>query len=327
MSQTIFSFDERNFREAQDKYRGARDQDYYCGDYVIEAGPVVRVQADKQAAGPFSINRLRSTTKLSFRRNWRHIRKDGADLFVLWFVKQGRLSVTHPGGTSVIGEGECVFTRSTDPFHVECLVGEDGGHDVLHVVIPGHVLDEVPHHGIRTGLTLSARTGEAFIADQLFSALYSTETEVESDMVETLITDALAMIAKRVQLAQGAQPVRQSLGQRRLAEIMNCIDMHLSNPQLDTALVAKSCGISPRYLSLLLRGQGASFSKLVWEKRLEKAGAWLAAGGPDELLIGEVAHRLGFKSAAHFSRVFKETYGLSPREYRKEALSRALTAA
>ena len=146
-------------------------------------------------------------------------------------------------------------------------------------------------------------------------------------MVETLITDALAMIAKRVQLAQGAQPVRQSLGQRRLAEIMNCIDMHLSNPRLDTALVAKSCGISPRYLSLLLRGQGASFSKLIWEKRLEKAGAWLAAGGPDELLIGEVAHRLGFKSAAHFSRVFKETYGLSPREYRKEALSRALTAA
>jgi len=322
MSEIIFSFDEQNFQSCQEKYRGDRDQEYYCGDYMIDAAPVIRVEADKKAAGPFSIIRLRSTTKLSFRRTWRHIRKDGADLVVLWFVKSGRLSISHSKGRCIVGEGECVFTRSTDPFHIECLLGDDKEHETLHVVLPGHVLNSFRCDSIGTGLMLSAKSGEAFIADQIFSALYATETQVAGDMAEHLIMDALAMVAKGIELASDKPSVRQSLSQRRLSEIKNFIDLHLANPFLSTALVAKGCGISPRYLSLLLKAHGVSFSKLVWEKRLDKAKAWLAATSADDLLIGEVAHRLGFKSAAHFSRAFKEAYGQSPRDFRKCALTR-----
>ena len=46
------------------------------------------------------------------------------------------------------------------------------------------------------------------------------------------------------------------------------------------------------------------------------------APAPAAVTISTIGAHWGFLDAAHFSRVFKETYGLSPREYR---LSRDLT--
>ena len=36
------------------------------------------------------------------------------------------------------------------------------------------------------------------------------------------------------------------------------------------------------------------------------------------LKISEIAERVGYNSADHFSRVFRKTYNMSPLEYRKE---------
>ena len=37
MTETLFVFDQANYRECQSAYRGERNQEYYLGDYVIEA--------------------------------------------------------------------------------------------------------------------------------------------------------------------------------------------------------------------------------------------------------------------------------------------------
>src|SRR3546814_11519643 len=81
-------------------------------------------------------------------------------------------------------------------------------------------------------------------------------------------------------------------------------------------MVAKGCGISPRYLSFLLKLHGTPFSPLIWDKRLESAGRWLSSSTPAAASISEVAYKVGFKSPAHFSRMFNRTFQLSPRAYR-----------
>jgi AraC-like DNA-binding protein len=83
-------------------------------------------------------------------------------------------------------------------------------------------------------------------------------------------------------------------------------------------MVAKGCGISPRYLSFLLRLKGTSFSELVWEQRLEKARNWLSSSDPRDISISEIAYGVGFKSPAHFSRMFKRVFKVNPREFRGE---------
>lgn len=81
--------------------------------------------------------------------------------------------------------------------------------------------------------------------------------------------------------------------------------------------MAKACGISPRYLTSLLKSQGTSFTKLVWQLRLEKAKSWLTDSDPRAISIAEIAFGLGFKSPCHFSRLFKQVYRASPREFRQ----------
>ena len=41
MTETLFAFDVRNYQECQKAFRGQKSQEYYLGDYSIEAGSVI----------------------------------------------------------------------------------------------------------------------------------------------------------------------------------------------------------------------------------------------------------------------------------------------
>ena len=125
MTETLFAFDVRNYQECQKAFRGQKSQEYYLGDYSIEAGSVIDVRADKKAVGSCSIIRLRSRTRLFFKRSWSHIREDATDVTVLWFVKRGTMSVSHPGGYSIARAGDFAITQSMTPFSMECQADEE----------------------------------------------------------------------------------------------------------------------------------------------------------------------------------------------------------
>ena len=80
---------------------------------------------------------------------------------------------------------------------------------------------------------------------------------------------------------------------------------------------AKDLGISYGYLLHVLKSHGASFSKILWSSRLDQARSWLSAEGMGHLSIQQVAYMAGFKSPAHFSRLFKSATGLSPGDFRQ----------
>ena len=113
MTETLFAFDNRNYQECQKAFRGDRNQEYYLGDYSIEAGSVVDVRAERKGVGSCSIIRLRSRTRLFFRRAWCHIREDATDVTVLWFVKRGSLALTHQRGYSIAKAGDFVRVEIT----------------------------------------------------------------------------------------------------------------------------------------------------------------------------------------------------------------------
>ena len=74
--------------------------------------------------------------------------------------------------------------------------------------------------------------------------------------------------------------------------------------------------ISSRYLQDLFHSEHETVSEWIWLRRLEKARRDLV----DPLLtresITQIALAAGFGDLAHFSRRFKATYAMSPREYR-----------
>ena len=316
MAETLFSFDAKNYRECQKLFRGERDSEYYTGDYWIEDAAVIDVRATRKSVGPISIIKLRSASKLSFRRTRQHIRDDATDLSVLWFVKHGTLGFSNQCGNKVAQPGDFAITRSMSPFFIECQPDAEGVHEVLHLTVPTHILRSHIALDLSTGLFMPVERPELAIAENILTDVFDDDGLLADGSARILVETALTIIGHAICGNDESAPSRQTIAARRLADVLRFIEVHLSDPQMSTAMVANGCGISPRYLSFLLRLRGTSFSELVWEQRLGKAKDWLSSTDPRDISISEIAYGVGFKSPAHFSRMFKRVFKMNPREFR-----------
>jgi AraC-like DNA-binding protein len=59
--------------------------------------------------------------------------------------------------------------------------------------------------------------------------------------------------------------------------------------------------------------------KWLWRERLDRCHRELADPALRAQTIGETAYRWGFNDLAHFSRAFRERFGCSPRQWRRQA--------
>lgn len=104
-----------------------------------------------------------------------------------------------------------------------------------------------------------------------------------------------------------------------LMRIKAFIDRHLADPDLTPEAVARANQISVRYLHKLFQTEDTTVSRWIQRRRLEECRRELARRQAANRTIAAVAHRWGFTSAAHFSRVFRAVYGISPVEWRNSA--------
>jgi AraC-like DNA-binding protein len=216
----------------------------------------------------------------------------------------------------VAEENDFVITKSLTPFAITCEVDDRSVHEVLHVVIPTHILRRFISQDVGTGFIIPAKGRALTIVEHLLSDIFYDDNELTEDIAHLLIDSALSILGRTIKERDHLLPVRQTLPDRRLKEVLRFIDVHLSDSRLSVALVAEGCGISPRYISSLLQLHGVSFSTLIWERRLSLARIRLLSSCSDTVSISEIAFGVGFKSLAHFSRMFKRTFGMSPKEYR-----------
>ena|SRR6218665_1990155 len=83
--------------------------------------------------------------------------------------------------------------------------------------------------------------------------------------------------------------------------------------------IAENIGVTPRYLSDLLRNLiGLNTQQFIHEKVIEKAKEYLAK---DELTIAEIAYHLGFEHPQSFNKLFKSKTSISPSDYKRSFLN------
>ncbi|MEV0938009.1 helix-turn-helix transcriptional regulator [Streptomyces phaeochromogenes] len=108
------------------------------------------------------------------------------------------------------------------------------------------------------------------------------------DDVNTRLAPALAQAAK-------------NLAEERLADI-----------GLSSAMLARELNVSVRTLQRAFAAGGESVTAYIRERRLESARQALVVS---RLTVSEVAAHWQFADSSHFSRAFKQRYGLAPTEY------------
>jgi AraC-like DNA-binding protein len=113
---------------------------------------------------------------------------------------------------------------------------------------------------------------------------------------------------------------RRRSGEATLFRAKRFIAQNLRNAELDVPSIAAAVHVSSSQLTRLFRDGGETLMRYVWSHRLALAAELLQQSGMTRLQIREIAYRCGFSSPAHFSRVFKERYGVSPKEAACESL-------
>lgn len=97
----------------------------------------------------------------------------------------------------------------------------------------------------------------------------------------------------------------------RLEQVLAFMSQHCSDATL--ASVAAHFNFHPNTVSgLIKRETGKSFGETLREIRMERALTLLNAR---EIPVAQVAHLCGYENPSNFYRVFKETFGMTPRVY------------
>lgn len=101
------------------------------------------------------------------------------------------------------------------------------------------------------------------------------------------------------------------------------IESRLSDPELGQELIASTLNVSARTLYRAFRAHKVTVNEWIRNRRLENCRAELEDPGLSYMPVSLVAARWGLIDAAHFSRMFKSQFGVSPKEYRQRALQLA----
>jgi AraC-like DNA-binding protein len=143
--------------------------------------------------------------------------------------------------------------------------------------------------------------------------------EIGADEIAEHIAERLG-IEPSTSVAAGDTYTPRRRQHRHLEAALAYVEDNLHDPRLTPSRVAEGIHVSPRYLHAIFRGTGTTVAQHIRLRRLETGRTMLADPSLSGLHIADVARRVGFTDPSHFTRVFKNAYGHTPRQFRSEAL-------
>ena len=241
---------------------------------------------------------------------------------VVWFLKEGEVTVTYAKATIRAKAGQWIFLRAEDGrqrfaagsrlismrFHLRLRGGEP-----LFARRRDLVLTEAQCPRLTT--TARALVAEFGRVDALGTLWVARE---RLTLVDNLRIEAAFMgwLGAYVEAMEAAGETATLAGERdkRAAKALILIEDHRMRDKFSEAALARQCGLSVNQLGRVFRREmGVSPFQYYEKQRLELARHALAESS---LPVKEISFELGFGSSPHFSNWFAERTGTSPRNYR-----------
>ena len=180
---------------------------------------------------------------------------------------------------------------------------------------PRHLLRAaLPQAEATTAITVKRTSGVGSLVRPVLGGIAEACQTTPTAATQHLAAAAIDLIAASLAEVTAAPAVTSQAV--HLIRAKQHIEDHLADRDLSPEMIARAIFVSPRYLHALFHDQGTSVSRYVIQRRLERSRRDLADARLAHLTIADVAARLGFKDASHFTRVFRAAYGISPREHR-----------
>lgn len=125
-----------------------------------------------------------------------------------------------------------------------------------------------------------------------------------------LFLDALTRSAATMRLSKGGR-----LRDFYIKEALTFIEQNFQN-DISVEDIADTCGLNRSYFGKVFKDAvGRSPQEFLMNYRMIKATELLKL---TQLSIGDISNAVGYTNQLHFSRAFKNIYGVSPREWRNQ---------
>jgi AraC-like DNA-binding protein len=268
--------------------------------------------------GAVQLSNVAVSGTVTVRRTPELIERAADEYFKVGVQLRGRSVVSQDGREAALTRGDYAVWDTTRPY----ALSRSGTNEMLVVMFPRQSISLAPQR--LSGLTdrrISRRHGLAAAVSPFLVELGKRVHLLNHSGGLYLADAVLEMLASTFaeQLSSG-EPVEAGGSGLRLRARAH-IEQQLADPSLNVSDVAAANHISVRYLQKLFEAEGETVTGWIRARRIAHCRKDLVDPQFAQLPVSSIAARWGLPNPAHFSRLFKGVYGLSPSEYRAQALS------
>lgn len=275
-------------------------------DFVDDARSFVG-QSAAHEIGSMALVRVRGTPCM-VRRTLRTIHAGDPGQMVLATVLKGHLLVEQDDRQVLLAPGELTTWTSSRPFFVP-------HRDVFDLLLLSVPEAEVRTRTVATAGRISGTGGIGALGRRLMVESWRQLSDRAVAGDDPDLQDALLAITRSV--CGGGRP-RMVVELPDLARrVRSYAERHLDDPRLTPSALASAHHVSLRRLHAAFAADGQTPAAWIRHRRLERCYEALSDPEHDHVPIGAIAERWGLSNPSHFSRAFRELYGLSPRELRE----------
>ncbi|MGI3902392.1 MAG: helix-turn-helix domain-containing protein [Janthinobacterium lividum] len=268
--------------------------------------------------GPVWMSRFRGTEQ-TYVRPPELIRDSDPDFYVAVIHRAGLLSSDHNGHRQGPLHGSISLLDVTKPYRVE-LAGEL---NVINAFIPRADLDRAMGPArCAAGLNIGADQPSMALIRDFFIGCFTSGDAFSPAVADRMARVGVELVAAGFAERLGRDPPKNEGACATVYRAKSVIDSRLGDSQLDTVALAHELKISPRRLQEVFRAEGLCVDGWIWERRLTQAHRLLSDPACGALAVATIAYRCGFISQAHFSRRFRQRFGLCARDLRSMYLKR-----
>lgn len=246
-------------------------------------------------------------------RSSRDVAHDGVDPLFLCVPLSGRSVVSQGDREVVVDPGSLVLIDASRPMKHNFLTQTAS----IFVTIPRNALQARIGYSAARMTNISSTAPVAELASGFLSMLVARMDSLEATVRSRVVEQALDLIALAFSDGSENAPVLSSPRATALLRLKVAIDARLSDPGLKPTEAAGAAGISVRYANDLLAEDGSSVERYILHRRLERCRSALADPLQAHRMIGEIAFSWGFSDQSHFTRRFREEFGMTPGDCRR----------
>ncbi|MDG4809114.1 helix-turn-helix domain-containing protein [Micromonospora sp. WMMD1120] len=269
--------------------------------------------------GPIQLIKYRQPS-LDAVRTPKLIRQSDTELYMLALTNNGVGTASQDGNHSEISAGDFTFYNGSRPHELAHHATEPERELANSIVtmIP-HAVLPMPMHRIAPLYSgrLSGRTGVGALVAQFLLQVTAHPEQYDAADASRLGAVGLDLVTTMLGRHLAEDVVPTEVRRRTLfAQVQAYNYGHLGDTTLSPQAVADAHHISVRSLHRLFAAEDATAASYIRQLRLSRCWRDLTDPALRNQTVHAIGARWGFPDRAHFSRVFRAAYGLSPREHR-----------